>query len=154
MNKNSGAMSIEQFSRCLKQHDLKITSQRLAVHKAMLELGHACADMVSEEIGRSGGTKVTVATVYNILSQMSLLGIYHHRLSNDNKMYFDVNVDNHIHLYDTKNHTFSDLRDEELFKAIEDKLSRRKFKGFKIDGIDIQILCHPTSRKRKAAKTQ
>lgn len=148
MNKNASAYSIEDFRKYLRAKNMKITTQRLAVHRAMLELGHACADMVTEEICRRGVTKVTIASVYNILSQMSLLGVYRHRLSDDNKMYFDVNVDKHIHLYDTVNHTFSDVRDEELFSAIESKLSRKRFKGYKVDGIDVQILCHPTSKKR------
>ena len=67
--------NIEHFKNILKSHSLKATPQRLAVHEAMLKLGHASADMVTEEIQKSSGTKVTVASVYNILTSMAMLGI-------------------------------------------------------------------------------
>lgn len=149
MEKNNKAPTIEDFRKLLKQNGLKITPQRIAVHEAMLKLGHASADMVTDEILNAKKVKVTVASVYNILTQISLLGIYHHRLSDNNKMYFDVNTFKHFHLYDTVNHTFSDVIDDELYEQIENKLLSRRFKGYKIDGIDVQILAHPLVKVKK-----
>ena len=40
--------TMEEFKALLKKHSLKATPQRLAVHEAMMSLGHACADMVTE----------------------------------------------------------------------------------------------------------
>ena len=140
------APDMETFKALLRRHSLKATPQRMAVHEAMMELGHASADMVSEAIGKAGKVKVTVASVYNILSQLALLGIYHHRLSANNKMYFDVNTDRHIHLYDVRNNTYRDLLDDELMDLIDAKLSRRRFRGYKVEGVDIQILCNPTRK--------
>lgn len=137
---------METFKALLRRHSLKATPQRMAVHEAMMELGHASADMVSEAIGKAGKVKVTVASVYNILSQLALLGIYHHRLSANNKMYFDVNTDRHIHLYDVRNNTYRDILDDELMDLIDAKLSRRRFRGYKVEGVDIQILCKPTRK--------
>ena len=137
---------MEHFREALKAHGLKATGQRLAIHAAMMELGHASADMVREAIEAKGG-KVTVASVYNTLSQLALLGIYKHRLSANNKMYFDVNTFRHIHLYDVYNNRYRDIMDEELIETVETALKRRRFKGYKVDGIDIQILCHPSHRK-------
>ena len=74
MNAQSQKPDIEQFKNVLKMHSLKATPQRLAVHEAMLKLGHASADMVTEEIRSSGNVKVTVASVYNILTNMAMLG--------------------------------------------------------------------------------
>ena len=104
--KNSG---IEQFKSALRRHAMKATPQRLAVHEAMLRLGHASADTVTEEIRKSASTNVTVASVYNILTNLAGLGIYKRRMSANNKMYFDVNTFKHIHLYDSENHTFKDI---------------------------------------------
>ncbi len=137
---------MEDFKHLLRRHSLKATPQRMAVHEAMMELGHASADMVSEAITRAGKVTITVASVYNILSQLALLGIYQHRLSSNNKMYFDINNFRHIHLYDTVNNTYRDIMDDELMDMIDSKLARRRFKGYKIEGIDIQILCKPTRR--------
>lgn len=139
--------TIEEFKKVLKKHELKATPQRLAVHEAMISLGHASADMVTEAIAAKGTTKVTVASVYNILTSLAMLGIYDHRLSSNNKMYFDVNTFDHMHLYDRENHVFKDILDEELLTMIQSYLGRKRFRGYKIEGIDIQLIGRPTRKK-------
>lgn len=142
--------NIETFKTDLKRHGLKATPQRLAVHRAMMKLGHASADMVTDEIKKNGATKVTVASVYNILTNLALLGIYDHRMSSNNKMYFDVNTFKHLHIYDCENHEYRDVIDEELLDLVEKHLTRRKFKGYRIEDIDIQLIGRPTRRKSKS----
>ncbi len=140
--------SMEEFRRTLKLHSLKATSQRLMVHQAMLELGHASADMVCERIGRRpGGRGISVASVYNILTQLASLGVYQHRLSGNNKMYFDVNTFKHMHLYDSVNNEYRDVLDDELLAMVEERLKGHRFRGYKVDSVDIQIVCHPSGRK-------
>lgn len=140
--------NMDQFKNVLKTHSLKATPQRLAVHEAMLKLGHASADMVTEEILKSSSTKVTVASVYNILTNMALLGIYHHRLSSNNKMYFDVNTFRHLHIYDCENHQYKDVVDNELMELVENHFVKRRFRGYSIEHIDIQLIGRPTKKKR------
>ena len=142
--------TIEEFRNLLKKHSLKATPQRLAVHEAMMVLGHASADMVTEEILAQNKAKVTVASVYNILTQLAMLGVYHHRMSANNKMYFDVNTFKHMHLYDQENHVFKDVIDDELIALIESHVGRRKFRGYKIESIDIQLVGRPTRKKHIA----
>jgi Fe2+ or Zn2+ uptake regulation protein len=103
--------------------------------------------MITEEISSKGTTKVTVASVYNILTNLAMLGIYDYRLSSNNKMYFDVNTFHHIHLYDRENHMYKDVIDDELIALIEAHLGRKRFKGYKIEGIDIQLIGKPTRKK-------
>ena len=50
MERNNKAPTIEYFRELLRKNGLKVTPQRIAVHEAMLRLGHACADMVTAEI--------------------------------------------------------------------------------------------------------
>lgn len=145
-NKNSG---IEQFKEALKRHSMKATPQRIAVHEAMMKLGHASADMVTDEIRENGGTRVTVASVYNILTNLAMLGIYCHRLSANNKMYFDVNTFRHIHIYDCENHMYKDLVDDELMELITSHLRHRKFKGYRIEDIDIQLIARQTRKRHQ-----
>lgn len=149
-SQNKEPLSMEGFRSLLKRHSLKATPQRLAVHEAMLSLGHACADQVCEWISAQGRTSFTTASVYNILSQMSGLGVYSHRLSANNKMYFDVNTFTHIHLYDSVNNEYKDILDEELVELIESKIKNKRYRGFKVDGIDLQVICHPTAKKNVA----
>ena len=68
-------------------------------------------------------------------------------MSSNNKMYFDVNNFKHIHLYDKVNHYFKDVQDDEFIEMIESKLSHKRFKGYKIEGFDMQIICRPTRKK-------
>lgn len=138
------APGIEEFKKLLKKHSLKSTQQRLAVHNAMLKLGHASADMVAEEIRSQGTTNVTVASVYNILSQIALLGIYDHRMSANNKMYFDVNTFRHIHLYDYVNNTFKDVIDDDFMDNLDAYFAKKKFKGYRVECVDVQIVCRPS----------
>ena len=139
--------SMASFKDVLKKHNLKATSQRLAIHEAMMELGHASADMVTEYINAKWESKVTLASVYNNLSQLALLGIYGHRLSANSKMYFDVSTSRHMHLYDRDTHEFRDVVDEELLDTVETKLKRKKYKGYKVDYVEVQIVCHSTQKK-------
>lgn len=139
--------NLEEFKAILKKHSLKATPQRLAVHEAMITLGHASADMVTEEIKEKSTANVTVASVYNILTQMASLDIYHHRLSSNNKMYFDVNTFKHLHFYDQHNHVFKDVIDDELVTMIESHLSRKRVRGYKVEGFDVQLVGRPTKKK-------
>ncbi len=139
--------NMEEFKRILRRHSLKVTPQRVAVHEAMMSLGHASADMVADAIKATDTTKVTVASVYNILTQMAMLGVYQYRLSSNNKMYFDVNTFKHIHFYDHENHVYKDVIDDELVALIESHLGRKKFRGYKLETIDIQLIGRPTRKK-------
>ena len=144
MNHNN---DIDQFVAKLKKHSLKATPQRIAVHKAMIRLGHASADMVAGEIAREGEASITVASVYNILCGLSELGIYGRRLSSTNKMFFDVNTFWHAHMYDCENDLYKDIMDEERNALRHENLSRRKFRGYRVESVDIQITVRPTRKK-------
>lgn len=151
LTKNQQPLDIEAFKEFLKKHKLKATPQRLAVHDAMLHLGHACADMIAEYIQENSEIKITVASVYNILFSLSEVGAYRRRMSSNNKMYFDVNNFNHAHIYDIVNSSYTDIIDDELFDLVHKKIGKKRFRGYKVDHIDIQIVCHPT-KTRKCAK--
>lgn len=138
---------METFRRLLKTHDLKATPQRIAVHSVMMKLIHASAESVYDAIQAEGLCKITKSSVYNILSGLADEGIYARRMSANSKMVFDINTFRHVHLYDTRNHELLDVDAEELLAAAELGIRRKRFRGYKIDDIDIQILCHPTRKK-------
>lgn len=135
------------FIAVLKKNSLKATPQRIAVHRAMQKLGHASADMVAQAISGSE-TNITVATVYNILSEFAKLGIYSRRLSANNKMFFDLNAYEHAHFYDIENNTYRDISEDKVISELLERLSRKRFKGYKVDYIDIQVVGHPTQKGR------
>ena len=69
-------------------------------------------------------------------------------MSSNNKMYFDVVADRHIHLYDRDNNSFRDVQDEELMDLVRSHLKKRRFKGFTVEDIDIQLVARPTKKTR------
>ena len=140
--------TLDDFRSQLRRHNLRATQQRLAVHEVMMALEHASADMVQNELAARGAS-VTVASVYNILSQLADYRIYSRRLSATNKMFFDIEGGRHIHLYDRENHSYRNLQDDELSELVAAHLKRRKFKGYTVEGIDIQIIAKPTRKKKK-----
>ncbi len=142
---------LDSFKVFLKKHSLKATPQRIAVHEAMMAMGHACADQVVEHIQANGGDKITKASVYNILRELALLGLYGYRTSRTNKMFFDVNAFEHPHMYDVENNIYRDIMEEELVTIVDDYLGHKKFKGYTVEGFDIQILVRPSRRKYKTA---
>lgn len=142
-------LDVEAFKERLRSLGLKATPQRVAVHEAMISLTHASADMVAGHIAAEGRARVTVASVYNILSEMSGLGIYSRRLSSGNRMWFDVNAFNHVHGYDADNGTYIDIIDDELVKRLEDVLRKTRIKGYKVDWADIQLICRPRGKDKK-----
>jgi len=141
--------TLDDFRSQLRRHNLRATQQRLAVHEVMMELEHASADTVQQKLAERGAA-VTVASVYNILSQLADVRIYGRRLSATNKMFFDIEGSRHIHMYDRENHLYRNLQDEELSDLVAAHLKRRKFKGYTVEGIDIQIIAKPTCKTKKS----
>ena len=138
--------SEEAFCRKLKSIKLRVTPQRLAVHRVMMKLVHASADMVLESLKDEDG--ITAASIYNILSDFADKGIYGRRFSPDRKMYFDVDPGKHAHLYDARNNVFLDFEDGDLIPLVESGLKGKRFRGYKMDNIELQIICHPTRKKK------
>ena len=123
----------------IQQTGLKATPQRIAVYKEMQNLGHACADMVAENLKESFPS-LTVATIYNVLDSFVEVGLLVKRFSSNNKMYFDVNTYDHIHIYDEQLNAYKDYSDPVLVKMVIDYLNNVEIPNFKFRTVDIQIL--------------
>ena len=41
----------------------------------------------------------------------------------------------------------TDFIDDELLDLVTEKLGKKRFKGYKVDYIDVQIVCHPSRKK-------
>ena len=143
---------MQKFKALLKQHNLKATPQRLAVHKAMLQLIHASAEQVASVLEEESELKVSVSSVYNILSQMATLGIYGRRLSVSNTMIFDVNPESHLHLYDPQNNIFKDIQDPDLMMEIEERIKKHRYRGFRVSSVEVDIICHPPKKRKKQSR--
>ena len=144
---------MQKFKDLLKQHKLKATPQRLAVHGVMLELIHASAEQVADVLREGSSLKVSESSVYNILSQMASLGIYGRRLSINNTMFFDVNPASHLHLYDPQNNVFKDIQDPDLMRDLEEKIKRHRYRGFRVSCVDVNVICIPPLKTNQCFAT-
>ena len=123
----------------IKAAGLKATPQRIAIFESMRKLGHASADMVVEDLKENYPT-LTVATIYNVLESFVNTGLLVRRFSSNNKMYFDVNVHEHAHFYETEENAYEDYDDPELVKIVMDYLSTKKIEHFDVRNVDIQLV--------------
>ena len=123
----------------IQETGLKATPQRIAIYKEMQKLGHACADVVSENL-KDSFPSLTVATIYNVLDSFVEVGLLVKRFSSNNKMYFDVNTYDHIHIYDEQLNTYKDYNDPVLVKMVTDYLKDVKIPNFNYRTVDIQII--------------
>ena len=144
--RGTGIPNLVQFRRMLGEKGLKATPQRLAVHEAMSALGHASAEEVSQWIAEHGEVSVSPASVYNILSTLADLGIYGRCSGRGGKKVFDVRAKQHFHLYDTRSEAWRDLEDPTLLSLLEAQLKGRRFRGYRIEGFELQLLCRPTRK--------
>lgn len=139
---------MDEFRTMLRRHGLRATRQRLLVHEAMMQLEHASADMVYSLLSNKEAG-VTTAAVHNILSQLSDNRIYSRRMSAGSKMFYDVDNSRHVHMYDRENNTWRNLEDDGLGEMVQARLKRRRFKGYTMEGIDIQIVTVPSKNSKK-----
>ena len=119
--------------------NLKITSQRIAVYRALEALCHACAEEVIAQVHKTFPT-VTVGTIYNVLECLAANKIISKVLTGGNRMYFDINPNEHHHLYSEKNHRIEDFEDAALSELIRDYMRSKKIKGFELREIRVQLI--------------
>lgn len=138
------------FIASLHQHSMRATVQRVAVHRAMSSLEHSSADCVYEFVKKNyPEISISPASVYNILNELADAGIYSSRLTSSGKMTFDVIHLPHLHIYDCENDEFVNLEDQELVHMLNEHFAGRRFRGYSIDHVDLNIVVHPSKNKKK-----
>lgn len=138
----------QKFRSMLKSRGLKATETRMAVHRAMMALEHATADQVAEWLVQDNDAAASVSSVYNVLQQMAVAGIYAFRMSADSKRYFDVCNFSHAHLYDRKGGVYKNLPEGIIRDAVNAVLKTHRFRGYTVEDIDIQVVCHKRGQSR------
>ncbi len=151
MRRTDSAPDMDRFRAILKSKGLKSTPQRLVVHEAMLSLGHASVDQVCKWIADNGKTDICAASVYNVLNDLSALGMYKRIPSQGNKTYYDIHTYSHIHIYDRRKDEYKDHIDKEFTAMAEAWFKEHRPKGYRVDDIEVQLICHPSRKSKKDA---
>ena len=112
----TGAAAVEAFRNYLRDHNLPITSQRLAIAEAVLESDrHLSAEEVERELGGRGASAGT-ATVYRTLELLVRSGLVVERDFGEGFKRFEParGIPHHEHLICTVCGRVTEFRDERL----------------------------------------
>ncbi len=126
----------------IKKAGLKATPQRVLVYEIMQELCHASMDTIVDRIHKDS-PEINLSTIYRILDsfyEAALLAKINHP---DGKTYFDINTQEHHHIFSDDN-GIVDIVDDEISEYIRQKYAEKIGSNEQIKNISIQII---TSKK-------
>ena len=123
----------------LKEKGLKITPQRIAIYKAVVDLkNHPTADNIIEYI-KQNHPSISVGTVYKVLNILVENKLLRKVKSERDIMRYDAIMDHHHHLYCIDSDRIEDYEDDSLDKLVEDYFRKKRIKNFEIEEIKLQI---------------
>ncbi|NQW11123.1 MAG: transcriptional repressor [Alphaproteobacteria bacterium] len=94
----------------LREVGLRPTRQRLALARLLFDTGdrHVTAEQLHGEAVTTG-ISVSLATVYNTLHQFTESGLLREVVVEAGRSYFDTNIANHHHFFETKSGHLIDI---------------------------------------------
>ncbi|MBI9071801.1 MAG: transcriptional repressor [Melioribacteraceae bacterium] len=132
-------MTVREIKEKLKNADLKITPQRLAILEAIYKLNnHPTADNIIDYI-KETHPSVAVGTVYKVLDALVENHLIKKVKTENNVTHYDGIIYNHHHLYCSESDRIEDYMDEELDELLEKYFSNKGIKNFNIEEIKLQI---------------
>lgn len=120
----------------LRAAGLKVTLQRLAVYRALLESdGHLTAEQVQQAVA-ADDTPLPISTVYNVLETLVGIGAIGEIATDGGTKLFDRTPGRHHHFIDLDTGEVLDLDDHAGVKLDLHALARR---GFAVEGAKLTI---------------
>ena len=133
----------------LSQALLKITPQRIAVLKAVVELrNHPTAENIIDFI-KTNHPNIATGTVYKTLETFVEKGLIKKVKTDRDIMRYDAMIEPHHHLYCSTSDRIEDFMDPELQKMIEAYFDKHNILDFKIKDIKLQIIGEFVTDKKK-----
>jgi Fur family peroxide stress response transcriptional regulator len=107
-------MSKEEFVTILKQRDIQVTPQRLAIIEQLkLRKDHPSAEMIFNEL-KGDYPSLTLVTVYNTLQKLESQGLCHKINPLHSSARYDGNIAEHHHVICNNCHTIVDVHDASI----------------------------------------
>lgn len=132
-------LSMEQTRKILTDKGLKITPQRLSILDAIYTLNnHPTADNIIEYI-RESHPNIATGTVYKVLDTLAENKIIRKVKTDRDIMRYDGIMENHHHMYCSECDLIEDYVDVELDEMLKDYFNKKKFTGFQLEDIVVQI---------------
>ena len=123
---------MKDFKNILRKHKLRPTKQRVSLGSILFGKGdrHITAEILKKESDEEK-LMVSQATVYNVLNDFYSAGLLTKVNIDDDKTWYDTNVEHHYHIFYEKNSELVDLKPSEIDIKIPKKFSKNQIK--KID---------------------
>ncbi|MBS0010915.1 MAG: transcriptional repressor [Bacteroidales bacterium] len=137
------------YEKILRENDLKVTPQRIAVLEAMAQLNiHPTAEEIRDYVqkkypGIAGGT------IYKILDVLVDKGLVKRVMTGKDIMRYDGMLQRHHHLYCKDSEDIIDYFDRDLDSLLENYFRKRNIPGFSIEDIKLQISGRLTDSKNQ-----
>ena len=122
----------------LRSSGLRPTKQRVEIAKFLFEREktfHFTVESLNKLLTKKSGSKIALATVYNTVHAFRTAGHLSEVEVRGNKTYFDTNVSNHHHFYDSDT---SELIDIDANDIIIQKIPKAP-NGKKIKNVEVFI---------------
>lgn len=124
----------------LKNSNLKVTPQRVAVLEALNKLkDHPTADKIKEYVVKNH-PNIAVGTIYKTLETFVEKGLVKKVKTEKDVMRYDAILENHHHLYCEDTERIEDFFDDELDNMIDNYFHKKKIPNFKVKDIKLQII--------------
>ena len=122
----------------LRSSNLRPTKQRVEIAKFLFEREktfHFTVESLNKLLIKKSTSKIALATIYNTVHAFERAGHLSEVEVRGNKTYFDTNVSNHHHFYDSEN---SELIDIDANEIVIQKIPKAP-NGKKIKNVEVFI---------------
>jgi Fur family peroxide stress response transcriptional regulator len=127
------------FEKILRDNNLKVTPQRVAVLEAVSRLkSHPTADEIRDSIQKKY-PGIATGTIYKILDILVEKGLVKKVKTGKDIMRYDGMLKKHHHLYSRNTEDILDYFDEDLDRVLDDYFLKKSIPGFVIEDIKLQI---------------
>tara|TARA_Y100000992_G_scaffold182555_1_gene123276 strand:+ start:116 stop:526 length:411 start_codon:yes stop_codon:yes gene_type:complete len=127
---------LEKYIKKLRNSGLRPTKQRIKICEVLFETEktfHFSVNDLTKKIQNQDVEKISVATVYNTIHAFEKKGYLKRIPINSNQTFFDTNITDHHHFYDTKNDKLIDLDNKDIGPiTIQKSIPGKKIKSVEI----------------------
>jgi Fe2+ or Zn2+ uptake regulation protein len=129
-------MTEEELKQALRERGMRVTPQRLLIHRALQEIGrHATADEVLRTVAPSL-PNASLPTVYGALELFEELGVVRRVAAGEGPALWDPRVDGHHHLVCRSCGKVIDIEGDLDLAALMRRARRR---GFRPDSAELVV---------------
>jgi len=129
----------EELRKVISEKGLKVTPQRMAVLRAVLESGtHPTAEQIEDAL-KASFMVMSKGTLYKVLDALVANGLIKRVKTDRDILRYDGNLKSHHHLYCSECDLIEDYEDEELDELLKAHFAKKKLEGFELEEIVVQV---------------